>query len=129
MVIRDVFRTGRILFLMYCNYKWLNILSVSSNFYVLWVPRLANLSIHTLARWSLNSKVFGFFDLDSCPPYLFLLWGWSWLFLVVSSGLKQRKKEKREREREKGIRDVYIEVMQLQSAVSHLAVCSQISNW
>ena len=39
-----------------------------SNFFVSWVPRLANMAAHSLAKWSLSCNVFGSFDIGCCPP-------------------------------------------------------------
>ena len=38
-----------------------------SNVSVLWVPRLANMTAHSLAKWSLACNFFGSFDWGSCP--------------------------------------------------------------
>ena len=38
-----------------------------SNVSVHWVPRLANMAAHSLAKWSLARNFFGSFDWGSCP--------------------------------------------------------------
>ena len=38
-----------------------------SNASVVWVPRLANMAAHSLAKWSLACNFFGSFDWGSCP--------------------------------------------------------------
>ena len=39
-----------------------------SNVFVSWVPRLANMATHSLAKWSLSCNFFGSFDTSCCPP-------------------------------------------------------------
>ena len=39
------------------------------NVSISWVPRLANMAAHSLAKWSLTCNFFGSFDWGSCPPY------------------------------------------------------------
>ena len=45
-----------------------SLLVTYSNVSVFWVPRLANMAAHSLAKWSLTCNFFGSFDWDSCPP-------------------------------------------------------------
>ena len=39
-----------------------SLLVTYSNVSVFWVPRLANMAAHSLAKWSLTCKFFGYFD-------------------------------------------------------------------
>ena len=43
-----------------------------TNVSVFWVPRLANMAAHSLAKWSLVCNFFGSFDLGSCPLCLLM---------------------------------------------------------
>ena len=44
-----------------------SLLVTYSNVSIFWVPRLANMAAHSLAKWSLACNFFGFFDWGSCP--------------------------------------------------------------
>ena len=44
-----------------------SLLVTYSNVSVFWVPRLANMATHSLAKWSLACNFFGSFDWGSCP--------------------------------------------------------------
>ena len=52
------------------------LLSTSSYVFVSWVPRLANMAAHSLAKWSLSCNFFGSFDIGYCPPcFASIVWG------------------------------------------------------
>ena len=44
-----------------------SLLVTYSNVSIFWIPRLANMAAHSLAKWSLTCNFFGFFDWGSCP--------------------------------------------------------------
>ena len=41
---------------------------LSLKVFVCWVPRLCNMTSHSLAKWSLTCNFFGSFDFDNSPP-------------------------------------------------------------
>ena len=52
------------------------LLSTSSYVFVSWVPRLANMVAHSLAKWSLSCNFFGSFDIGCCSPcFASVVWG------------------------------------------------------
>ena len=52
------------------------LLSTSSYVFVSWVPKLANMATHSLAKWSLSCNFFGSFDIGCCSPcFDFVVWG------------------------------------------------------
>ena len=44
-----------------------SLLVTYSNVSIFWVPRLANMATHSLAKWSLACNFFDSFDWGSCP--------------------------------------------------------------
>nr|XP_023915582.1 uncharacterized protein LOC112027145 [Quercus suber] len=52
------------------------LLSDLPHVFVSWVPRLANMAAHHLAKWSLACNLFGSFDFSYCPPnFASVVWG------------------------------------------------------
>ena len=52
-----------------------SLLVTYSNVSIFWVPRLANMAAHSLAKWSLACNFFGSFDWVAVLPVLLLLLG------------------------------------------------------